>query len=313
MKKLLSIVTGCYNEVENIPIFYNRCRKAVTEYADMYDYEFVVADNCSTDGTRDVLRKIATEDPNFRVIMNANNFGHIRSPFNAVNSSRGDVVFCLCSDLQEPPEMLHEFMEKYQEGFQVVCGIKPKSKENILMANLRRFYYRLLSQVSDVKQIRNFTGFGLYDKKVIEAMKLFNDPYPYFRGMLAEIGFRRIEVPFVQEKRRFGKTKNNFFTLYDMAMTGFVNHTKLPLRIAVFFGFLQGFFSLMIAMAYLVYKLFNWDSFQIGTAPLIIGLFFLAGMQLFFIGIVGEYVGAVWTQVKHRPWVIVDEKLNFDK
>jgi len=310
-EKLLSIVTGCYNEVENIPLFYERCLNVLQDYADEYDYEFIVADNCSTDGTRDVLREIAKRDKKFRVIMNANNFGHIRSPFNAFLSARGDVVFYICSDLQEPPEMLREFIKKYREGYKVVCGVKPQSRENFMMFSLRRFYYWILSKFSDNATVRNFTGFGLYDKKVVEAMRLFDDPYPYFRGLISEIGFKRAEVPFVQEKRQFGKTKNNFFTLYDMAMTGFVNNTKIPLRLAVFTGFMLGTLSLLVALVYFIYKLCFWDTFKLGLAPLVIGLFFFSGVQLFFIGIVGEYLGAVWTQVKHRPLVIEEEKLNF--
>ena len=310
-EKLLSIVTGCYNEVENIPLFYERCLNVLKDYADEYDYEFIVADNCSTDGTRDLLREIAGRDKKFRVIMNSGNFGHIRSPFNAFLSARGDAVLYICSDLQEPPEMLREFMKKYREGYKVVCGVKPQSKENFLMFSLRRFYYWILSKFSDNVTVRNFTGFGLYDKKVVEAMRLFDDPYPYFRGLISEIGFKRTEVPFVQEKRQFGKTKNNFFTLYDMAVTGFVNNTKIPLRLAVFTGFLLGTFSLIVAFIYFIYKLCFWNTFNLGLAPLVTGLFFFSGVQLFFIGIVGEYLGAVWTQVKHRPLVIEEEKLNF--
>ena len=309
-RKVISIATGCYNEVENIPVFYSRIL-AVLERHPQYDYEFVVEDNCSTDGTREVLREIAAKDPKFRVIFNANNFGHIRSPYNALLNASGDAVLYICSDLQEPPEMLDVFLEKYEAGYQVICGVKPKSKENPLMFQVRRFYYWLLGKFSDTVQIPNFTGFGLYDRKFLDALKRFRDPYPYFRGLVSEIGFRRIEVPFVQEKRQFGATKNNFFTLYDMAMTGFVNHTKMPLRLAVLAGFLIGVFSFLVAAVYLVLKLIWWETFSLGLAPLVIGLFFLGAVQLIFIGIIGEYLGAVWTQVKNRPLVIEEERLNF--
>lgn len=311
-KKIISIVSGCWNEVENIPVFYERCIAELARHPE-YDYEFVIADNLSTDGTREVLRQIAGKDSKFKVIFNSANFGHIRSPFNALMQSGGDLIFYICSDLQEPPEMLGDFLKQYEAGFDIVCGVKPKSKENFFMFQIRKFYYHLLSGCSDVAQIRNFTGFGLYDKKVIEALKKFHDPYPYFRGLVSEIGFKRCEVPFVQDKRKFGETKNNFFTLYDMAMTGFVNHTKLPLRLAVFSGFFIAFLSLLVALGYFLYKCFNWYDFQVGMAPLVIGLFFFSAVQLIFIGILGEYIGAIYTQVKNKPLVIEEERINFDK
>ncbi len=310
-RKVISIATGCYNEVENIRIFYDRCRAALSRHPE-YDYEFVVADNLSSDGTREVLRRIAAADHKFRVIMNSNNFGHIRSPYNALLRTSGDLVLYICSDLQEPPEMLDEFLEKYRQGYKVICGVKPRSKENPLMFAVRRFYYWLLARFSDTDQVHNFTGFGLYDRSFIEALRRYHDPYPYFRGMVGEIGMPRAEVPFVQEKRHFGKTKNNFFTLYDMAMNGFVNHTKFPLRLAGFSGFVLAFFSFITAAGYLAAKLIWWNSFELGMAPLMIGLFFFAAVQLIFIGVLGEYLGAVWTQVKNRPLVIEEETLNFD-
>ncbi len=310
-KKLISVATGCYNEAENIPLFYERVT-AVLEHYPEYDYEFVVADNHSSDGTREVLRRIAEADPKFKVIFNANNFGHIRSPYNALMHTSGDVVFYLCSDLQEPPELLTEFMEKYRQGYQVICGVKPHSRENPLMFQFRRFYYFLLGKFSDTPQVRNFTGFGLYDRKVIEALREFHDPYPYFRGLISEIGYRRIEVPYLQERRLHGKTKNNFFTLYDMAMTGFVNHTKLPLRLAALTGFVVGALSMIAAVVYFVLKLIFWERFTLGIAPLMIGMFFFASVQLIFIGVIGEYIGAIWTHVKNKPLVIEEEKLNFD-
>ena len=310
-KKVISIVTNCWNEVENIPLFYQRCKAELEKFPE-YDYEFVVEDNYSTDGTRDVLRKIASEDKKFKVILNSNNFGHIRSPFNCLLSSTGDVVFYLCSDLQEPPEMLSSFMEKYLEGYKVVCGVRSGTRANLVLEFMRGVYYSMLQKFSANQEIiQKFTGFGLYDKCFIEALRKFKEPYPYFRGLVSEIGFKRCEVPFVQAAREHGVTKNNFFTLYDMAMTGFVNHTKLPLRLAVFCGFMLAILSLVAAFGYLLYKLLNWNSFQLGLAPLVIGLFFFSAIQLIFIGILGEYLGAIWTQVKNRPLVIVEEKLNF--
>ena len=310
-KKVISIVTNCWNEVENIPLFYQRCKAELAKFPE-YDYEFIVEDNLSTDGTVDVLRKIAGEDKNFKVILNANNFGHIRSPFNALLSSSGDVVFYLCSDLQEPPEMLSAFMEKYHEGYKVVCGVRSGTRANIVLEYLRGVYYSMLQKFSANQEIiQKFTGFGLYDKCFIDALRQFKEPYPYFRGLVSEIGFKRCEVPFVQAAREHGVTKNNFFTLYDMAMTGFVNHTKLPLRLAIFSGFVIGFMSVLIAFAYLIAKLIWWDTFNLGLAPMVVGMFFIGAVQLFFIGIIGEYIGAIYTQVKNKPLVIVKEKLNF--
>ena len=311
-RKKISISTNCFNEVDNIRELYNRIR-AVFALHPEYDWEIVIADNCSVDGTRELLREIAAEDKRFKVILNSNNFGHIRSPMNALFHTTGDAVVIMCSDLQDPPELIHEFLQKWQEGYKVVCGVKPASKENPLMFAVRRFYYWLLSRFSETEQVRNFTGYGLYDRQFVEAFKLFHDPYPYFRGMIGEIGFRRIEIPFVQETRKHGKTKNDFFTLYDMAMTGFVNHTKLPLRLAVFVGFFIAGLCLLTAGGYLIYKLCYWDTFQLGMAPLVIGVFFLSAVQLIFIGIIGEYIGAIWTQVKNKPLAIEEEKINFDQ
>ena len=309
--KVISIVSNCWNEVENIPLFYARCKAELAKHPE-YDYEFIVEDNLSTDGTRDVLRKIAAEDPKFKVILNANNFGHIRSPFNCLLNASGDAVFYLCSDLQEPPEMLSEFLKKYEEGYKVICGVRSDTQSSLLMEGLRSLYYRTLQKFAPGQNvIQKFTGFGLYDRCFIDALKKFHEPYPYFRGLVSEIGFKRCEVPFVQAAREHGVTKNNFFTLYDMAMTGFVNHTKLPLRLAVLTGFIIGFLSMLAALVYLVLKLCRWDTFQLGLAPLVIGMFFLGAVQLFFIGIIGEYLGAVWTQVRNHPLVIEEERINF--
>lgn len=311
IKKTISIVTSCYNEEGNLQELYNRLIASLKEFP-QYDYEIIVADNCSTDKSRDILRQLAKDDKKFKVILNANNFGHIRSPFHALLQASGDAAVYMCSDLQEPPEIIVDFIKKWEEGNQVVVGVKPKSKENPLMRLVRQFYYWLLSKLSDSDHvIQNFTGFGLYDRKFLDALKKYNDPYPYFRGLVSEIGFKRTEVEFIQKKREHGKTKNNFFTLYDMAMTGFVNHSKLPLRLAVFIGFCLAGVSLLSALAYLIYKLLYWDTFTMGLAPLIIGLFFFSAVQLIFVGIIGEYIGAIFTQVKNKPLVIEDEKINF--
>ncbi len=307
----ISITGGCYNEAGNIQELYDRCLAVLKKFPE-YDYEFVLEDNCSTDGTRDILRAIAAKDPKFKVILNANNFGHIRSPFNAILNTSGDAVVWMCTDLQEPPEVIEEFIRQWQVGYKVVCGVRSDTRAGWFMECLRGVYYKMLQKFSAGETIiQKFTGFGLYDRCFIEALKRFHDPYPYFRGLVSEIGFKRCEVPFVQARREHGKTHNNFFTLYDMAMTGFVNHTKLPLRLAVFAGFCVGLASLLVAMGYLAAKLLWWDTFQLGVAPLVTGMFFLGAVQLIFIGIIGEYIGAVWTQVKNKPLVIEEERINF--
>jgi glycosyltransferase involved in cell wall biosynthesis len=308
--KTISIVSGCFNEEDNLHEFHARVT-AVLEKFPQYDYEIIMADNCSTDNSRSVIRELASQDTRFKAILNANNFGHIRSPYNAMLQASGDAVVAICSDLQEPPELIADFIKKWEDDYQVVCGVKPKSKENAFMFLVRRFYYHLLASCSEIHQIQNFTGFGLYDRKVVDALKKFHEPYPYFRGLISEIGFKRTEVPFIQAARKHGKTKNNFFTLYDMAMTGFVNHTKLPLRLAAFMGFVVAGLSLIAAFVYFIYKLLYWDQFNVGLAPLVIGVFFFSSVQLIFIGIIGEYIGAIWTQVKNKPLVIEEERINF--
>lgn len=311
-KKKISISSGCYNEEGNLQEWYDRLIKMFAQFP-QYDYEIIIADNCSTDRSREILRSIAAKDKNFKVIFNSNNFGQIRSPYNGLMQTTGDAMVVMASDLQDPPELIAEFIKKWEEGNRVVVAVKPQSRENITISTVRKFYYWLLSKVSDTNEvIRNFTGFGLYDRKFMDAVKKYHDPFPYFRGLVSEIGFKRAEIEFVQPPRLRGKTKNNFFILYDLAMTGFVNHSKLPLRLAVFLGFILAGLSMLIAFGYLVYKLMYWDTFNLGLAPLVVGLFFFSGVQLIFIGIIGEYIGAIYTQVKNKPLAIEDEKLNFD-
>ena len=312
-RKLISIVTSCFNEVENLEELYGRIRAVLADFPD-YDWELLVADNHSTDGTRELLRKMAGEDRRVKVVFNARNFGHIRSPMNLFRQAKGDAVITLCSDLQDPPELIGEMLRAWEKGPKVVIAVRDRTECSFLMEKIRRFYYLLLKKASPEDEIiSGFTGYGLYDRQFMDAFRKFSDPYPYFRGMIAEIGLERVEIPFVQPKRKYGKSKNNFFTLYDMAMTGFVNHTKLPLRLAVFTGFVVGICSILVALGYLAAKLIWWDTFQMGLAPLVIGMFFLGAVQLFFIGVIGEYLGAVWTQVKNRPLVIEEERINFDE
>ena len=310
MKKI-SVVTPCYNEEMNVEKLYSAVKEIFRKSLKKYKYEHIFIDNASKDNTVIELKKIAKHDKNVKIIINARNFGHIRSPYYGLLQANGDAVVMLVADFQDPPQMIADFVHSWEKGNDIVIGVKSKSRENALMFLMRKLYYILIRKFGEIDHIDNFTGFGLYDKNVISVLNKFKDPYPYFRGLIAEIGFRREVIEFVQPKRKAGKTKNNFYTLYDMAMLGFVNNSKIPLRIAAFAGFIFGAISFIVALSYLVMKLVFWDRFQMGTAPVIIGLFFFSSVQLFFIGILGEYIGAIYTQVKDRPLVIEKERINF--
>jgi glycosyltransferase involved in cell wall biosynthesis len=305
----VSVVTPCFNEAANLPELHDRIRQAMDGIG--YEYEHLIIDNASTDGSVEVLRELAAHDKRVKVILNTRNFGHIRSPFHGLLQATGDVVIAMSSDLQDPPERIPEFVRRWEEGFKVVVGVKTRSQEPGLFFFLRSMYYRVLRALSDVELIDNFTGFGLYDKQVIEILRQCNDPYPYFRGLIADIGFEHAQVEFDQPRRKSGVTKNNFYTLYDMAMLGVTSYTKIPLRLATLLGFAAAAVSLLIGTAYLVYKLVNWANFSLGLAPVIIGLFFLGSVQLFFLGIVGEYIGSIYTLAIRRPLVIEKERINF--
>lgn len=310
MKKTISLVSGCYNEADNLEELFRRVWAVVEKHPE-YDWEYVVIDNCSTDGTPEMLRRAAAVEPRLKVIFNVRNFGHIRSPYHAILQARGDAMICLASDLQDPPEFIENFLPKWEAGWKVVAAIKGESKESALFFAARRLYYRVIDRLSDVDLLRNFTGFGLYDRAVIELMREANDPYPYFRGQISEFGFPVSRIPFTQERRKRGFSKNNFYTLFDLAMLGFTNHTKVPLRLASMAGFLMSMLCLGVSLGYLLYKVFNWDSFSLGTAPVVVGLFFIGSVQLFFIGVIGEYIGAIHTKVTKRPLVVERERLNF--
>jgi len=307
--RTVSVVTPCFNEAGNLQDLYDRVKGAMEGLA--YAYEHIFIDNASTDGSVEVLRGLAARDKHVKVILNTRNFGHIRSPFHGLLQASGDAVIAMASDLQDPPERIPEFVRKWEEGFKVVVGVKMRSQEPGLFFFLRSMYYRVLRTLSDVKLIDNFTGFGLYDKQVIEILRQCNDPYPYFRGLIADLGFEYARVVFDQPRRKRGVTKNNFYTLYDMAMLGVTSYTKIPLRLATILGFLSAAVSFVIGLVYLVYKLIDWPNFSLGLAPVIIGLFFLGSVQLFFLGIVGEYIGSIYTLAIRRPLVIEKERINF--
>jgi glycosyltransferase involved in cell wall biosynthesis len=308
-KKMISIVTPCFNEEGNVDELYRRVKEVMSALD--YDYEHVFIDNASTDETAKKLRTLAAQDLRVKVIFNNRNFGHVRSPVHAILQTTGDAVVAMASDLQDPPERIPDFIQKWEQGFPVVIGVKEKTKDSALFHFMRTMYYRFLRALSDVQLIENFTGFGLYDRKVIEVVRQIDDPYPYFRGLIADLGFDIAKIVFVQQRRSRGISKNNFYTLYDLAMLGLTNYTKIPLRLAAMFGFMASFISFMIGLVYLIYKLIFWFQFSLGSAPLVIGLFFLGSVQLMFLGIVGEYIGAIHTQIMRRPLVIEKERLNF--
>lgn len=309
--KVLTIVTPCYNEEANVEELYRQTR-AVVESIEGIEYQHLFIDNCSTDATPALLRAMASADPRVKVILNARNFGHIRSPFHGLMQAGGDAALLLVADLQDPPALIRDFVQRWKEGALLVVGVKESSDESPVMFAVRKLYYRLIARIADVKLLQNFTGFGLYDRKVLELLRAMNDPYPYLRGLISEIGFEAVQVPYNQPRRRRGITKNNFFTLYDMAMLGITSHSKVPLRLATMLGFALAGLSLLVSLGYLVAKLLFWQEFSVGTAPLLIGLFFFASVQLFFIGLLGEYVGAILTHVSQRPLVVERERINFD-
>jgi glycosyltransferase involved in cell wall biosynthesis len=309
-RKKISVVSGCFNEAGNVDELVTRVAK-VMETLTGYDYEQIIIDNASTDGTQEILRKLAAGNPKLKVILNARNFGHIRSPYHGMMQAGGDAVIYLASDLQEPPELIPEFVRKWENGAKAVVAIKDSSDESPLFFAVRKLYYRLVEGLAETRTIQNFTGFGLYDRTIMEYCRSLKDPYPYFRGLIAEIGLPVERVSYHQPLRTRGFTKNNLYTLYDMAMLGITNFSKVPLRLAAMLGFCMAIMSLLVALVYLIYKLAFWYSLPIGTAPLVIGLFFFASVQLFFIGILGEYIGAIHTQVLKRPLVVEKERINF--
>jgi len=310
--KFLSVVSPCYNEQDNIEELYRRV-KAVMDSLDGYTYEHIIIDNASTDNTVKILKGLAEQDKNLKVIVNSRNFGHIRSPYHGLMQASGEAVIYLASDLQDPPEKIPEFIKKWEEGYKIVLAVKTESEESPLMFILRKMYYDFIDKISgsEIGMVKNSTGFGLYDKKILDIVREVKDPYPYFRGLICEIGFEKAIIEFAQPSRKRGITKNNFYTLYDIAMLGITSHTKVPLRLATIGGFLLAAASLGVALGYLIAKLIFWQYFSMGTAPLLIGIFFFGSVQLFFTGLIGEYIAATHTQVLNRPVVVEKERINF--
>lgn len=309
--KSLSIVTPCYNEEENVREVVRRTREVMKQLP-QFEYEHIFIDNASKDSTVAILKQIAAEDYRVKIIVNARNFGHLRSPVHGLYQASGDAIFLLLSDLQDPPELLLQMVEHWEAGYPMVLGIKTTSEESGLMYNIRTAYYRLVRRLTDIETFEHFTGFGLYDRVVIDTLRSrFKDPYPYFRGMIAETGYRHISIAYNQKRRERGITKNNFYTLWDLAMLGIVNLSKIPLRFATFVGFACAGVSVLLGFFYLIYKLLFWNNFSVGVAPIAIAGFFFISIQLVCLGILGEYIGAIYTQVQNRPLVIEKERVNF--
>jgi glycosyltransferase involved in cell wall biosynthesis len=310
-RPFLSIVTPCYNEEENIDELYKQVKAAIADLT-KYEFELIFIDNHSQDGTVAKLKKLAASDPMVKIIVNARNFGHIRSPYYGILQSSGQATIYLASDLQDPPELIPEFIRYWEEGYKLVMATKPMSKGVAWIHTLRKTYYTFLDGISDITLVADATGFGLYDREVLDHLRQINDPYPFLRGLICELGYEIKTIPFAQPRRLRGISKNNFYSLYDIAMLGIVSHSKVPIRIAAFAGFALGTISVLVAIVYLALKLMFWESFPVGFAPVVIGLFFLFGIQLMFIGILGEYIGSIHTYLQRRPVVVEKERINFD-
>lgn len=309
--KTISILVPTYNEEKNVGLLYDALINEFKTNVKNYDYEIVFIDNCSKDKTREKIANLCQKDKKVKAIFNAKNFGHIRSPYYGMLQTTGDCTISVVADFQDPVDMIHKFVKEWEDGYKIVIGIKNTSKENGLMYFMRSCYYKLIKKVSDTEQIEHFTGFGLYDKEFMDVLRQLKDPMPYFRGIISEIGFERKEINYEQPKRLHGKSKNNFFTLYDMAMLGITSYSKVMVRIATMLGFVISAISVLVGLVYLVLKLIYWDRFPAGTAPMVIGVFFMGSIQLLFLGLIGEYVLNINTRVMNRPLVVEEKRINF--
>ena len=311
-KKKISILTGCYNEQENIPLLYERISHVMLELP-QYDYELLIIDNCSKDNTPNILREIAAKDSKVKVVLNAKNFGAIRSGLYIHTLASGECMICMASDLEDPPELIPKFINKWEEGFKMVAAVKSGSKENLIIRTVRRVFYKLINRISEVTLIDNFTGFGLYDMSIIKPLLPYYNGTTYFRGLISEFGYDIAFVEFEKPVRPTGKSSYNFFSYFDYAMVGITANSKVPIRIATLTGFIMSGLSLSVAIIYLILKLIYWADIPFGMAPLMIGLFFFSSIQIFFIGLIGEYVAAILAKTSPKPLVSVREYINFDE
>ena len=309
--KLISVVTPCFNEERNVKEIYDEVRRIFMDLK-IYSYEHIFIDNCSTDNTASILKSISAIDKAVKIILNTRNFGWVRSPFHGILQAKGDAMIYMAADFQDPPSLIPAFIKKWEEGFKIVVGVKTKSDESSFRFFIRKSYYKFIRKISDLNLIDNFTGFGLYDHQTIKIIGQFGDAYPYFRGMISEIGFEVAEIEFYQPLRVRGASTGSFYRLYDVAMSGITNHSKLPLRIVTMTGFALSIISLFVSIIYIILKIIFWNSFVFGMAPILIGLFFFASLQMFCIGILGEYISSIHTQVLNRPLVFEKERINFE-
>lgn len=308
----ISILIPCYNEQENVVAISKAVQEEIEKNLPAYDYEIVFIDNDSQDNTRPLLREICKQNPKVKAIFNAKNFGQFNSPYYGMLQTTGECTICLCCDFQDPVEMIPSMVHEWENGAKIVSCIKEQSEENKIIRFLRTIYYKLIKKMSSIDQIEHFTGFGLYDKSFIRVLRELKDPTPFLRGIVAELGYKRVSLPYKQAKRRAGKTHNNFFTLFDAAMLSFTSYTKVGLHLVTLAGMLLSVGSILVGLVYLILKLVHWDSFDAGMAPLVIGMFFLSAVQLLFIGFVGEYVMSINTRIMNRPLVVEEERINFE-
>lgn len=312
-KKKISVMIPCYNEEENARPIYEAVKNELETNLPQYDYEILFIDNKSTDSTRKIIREICKENKKVRAIFNCRNFGQFNSPYYGIINTSGDCCITICADFQDPVELIPQFVREWENGYKVVIGVKTQSKESKIMYALRSLYYKAIKKMSNVEQIEHFTGFGLYDKSFVKTLRELDDPQPFIRGIVAELGPERKEIEYTQPQRRAGKTHNNFYSLYDAAMLSFTSYTKIGLRLAVFAGGAFSLIGFIIALIYLILKLVNWYRFPAGTTPILIGVFLMGSIQMFFIGLLGEYIMNINSRVMKRPLVVEEERLNFEE
>lgn len=310
--KTISVMIPTYNEEENVDAIYWAVKDVIQRELPTYDYEILFIDNKSRDGTRELIRKICKEDPKVKAIFNVKNFGQFNSPYYGILQTSGDCTITMCADFQDPVEMIPKFIAEWEKGYKIVIGRKTKSKENPIMYFLRNCYYKLIKKMSSCEQIEQFTGFGLYDASFVQTLRELRDPTPFIRGIVAELGPERKEIEYTQPQRRAGKTHNNWYTLFDAAMLSFTSYTKVGMRLATFAGFIIAFLSFLVGLGFLIAKLVSWNRFTAGYAPTVIAIFFMGGLQLAFLGFLGEYVMAMNTRIMNRPLVVEEERLNFE-